>query len=62
MALSNDLDLFVEVVAKSTGTKQVVPAAWLDDEVLSQNFKVPPSSKKRVSDASSEAGSNDTPA
>ena len=36
---------FVEVVVKATGEKHVIPEHWLDHEVLSQPFTLPPSAK-----------------
>lgn len=38
-------DDFVEVYAKTTGEKQMVPRAWLDDEVLGKDFEVVPSAR-----------------
>lgn len=31
---------FVEVTAKSTGDKQVIPAHWLDHPVLGKDFQL----------------------
>lgn len=33
-------DDFVEVTSRSTGVNQMVPRAWLDDELLSRDFEV----------------------
>lgn len=38
---------FVEVYAKSTGNKQLVPEHWLDHPVLGRNFSKTPSSVAR---------------
>lgn len=33
---------FIEAVAKSTGRKQRIPAAWLDHPVLGEDFRQTP--------------------
>lgn len=37
----------VHVYAKTTGRKQVIPAAWLDHPVLGANFQQTPLTRKR---------------
>lgn len=36
---------FVEVVAKSTRTKQRIPRHWLDHPILGRDFELPPSTR-----------------
>jgi hypothetical protein len=38
---------FVEAVAKSTGRKQRIPAAWLDHSVLGDDFRETPRNTAR---------------
>lgn len=52
---------FIEAYAKSTGKKQVIPAAWLDiDQAPFNDFQKTPS--RRAKDKASPATDNNLPA
>lgn len=56
-------DDFIEVYAKSTGEKQIIPRVWLDNEVLAKDFEVAPSARASEEPTSPRRSrSNRTPA
>lgn len=42
---------FIEAVAKSTGRKQRIPAAWMDHPVLGEGFRQTPRNTARTAPA-----------